>query len=133
MIKAIHLDAVGGIAGDMFAAAILDAYPSLFSACEEALHALALDSDTKIYMEKHIDSGFKGTRFIVDDPRSKNSISGKHVHWMKIRKFLESASLDNAVREIAIDIFSILAKAEATVHGVSEDEVSFHEVGAVDS
>ena len=133
IVKAIHLDTVGGIAGDMFAASILDAYPGLFTACEEALQALAFDKNTKVYTEKHIDCGFTGTRFIVDDRGSKNPISQHHVHWTGIRKFLGAASLDNTVREIAIDIFSILAKAEATVHGVSEDEVSFHEIGAIDS
>ena len=133
IIKAIHLDTVGGIAGDMFAAAILDAYPNLFSACEEAVQSLAFDKSTRVHIEKHIDSGFTGTRFIVDDRATKNSTSHHHMHWKEIRKLLESASLDNTVREIAIDIFSILAKAEATVHGVSEDEVSFHEIGAIDS
>ena len=36
-------------------------------------------------------------------------------------------------RKIATNIFNILGKAEALAHGVSIDEVHFHEVGAVDS
>ena len=36
-------------------------------------------------------------------------------------------------KKIANDIFTILAKAEAKAHGVSIEDVHFHEVGAVDS
>ena len=42
--------------------------------------------------------------------------------------------IDHAeIKKIASDIFTILAKAEAKAHGVSIEEVHFHEVGAVDS
>jgi len=43
------------------------------------------------------------------------------------------AALDKSVAARAIDIFALLAKAEAEVHGVDEAEVTFHEIGAVDS
>jgi uncharacterized protein (DUF111 family) len=54
-----------------------------------------------------------------------------------IRKMLQDAPSEWIpvwVRDTAIDVFTALAKAEATVHGVgSVDAVHFHEVGAVDS
>jgi uncharacterized protein (DUF111 family) len=54
-----------------------------------------------------------------------------------IRKMLQDAPSEWIpvwVRDTAIDVFTALAKAEATVHGVgSIDAVHFHEVGAVDS
>ncbi len=43
------------------------------------------------------------------------------------------APLPEAVRERSRAIFCTLAEAEAEVHGVSPDEVHFHEVGALDS
>ena len=36
-------------------------------------------------------------------------------------------------KKIANNIFEILVKAEAKAHGVSIEDVHFHEVGAVDS
>ena len=46
---------------------------------------------------------------------------------------LEAAPLDAAVRTGAIAIFGHLAHAEAHVHGIAPDDVTFHEVGAWDS
>ena len=46
---------------------------------------------------------------------------------------IESSGLTPRAKEIATRIFTILAEAEAKVHGTTIDEVHFHEVGAIDS
>jgi len=46
---------------------------------------------------------------------------------------IDRSSLPRRVKERAQAIFLRLARAEAAVHGMSVEEVSFHEVGAVDS
>lgn len=50
-----------------------------------------------------------------------------------IRATLAQAELTSRARQIALDAFEHLGRAEAKIHGVSLDAVHFHEVGAVDA
>ncbi len=125
---AIHLDAVGGIAGDMFAAAILDARPDLWPACERAIAALGLDPAASAAPAAHGDGLLHGSRFVVQVPKRAD-----HTPWREIRSRLAGANLEGEVRGVALAIFAGLAQAEATIHNCTVDEVTFHEVGAQDS
>lgn len=53
--------------------------------------------------------------------------------YTEICRQLEQADLASGVRDRALACFEALAVAEAKVHGVTTDEVHFHEVGAVDA
>ena len=132
-MSAIHLDAVGGMAGDMFAAAILDARPNLWPRCQVAISALNLPAGTSAHSETVTHKGFEGTRFTVQLPRNGKLGNHGHTPWTTIRSMLVDAPLDAGVRNTAIGIFTILADAEAAVHGIAPDDVTFHEVGAIDS
>lgn len=55
-----------------------------------------------------------------------------HRHYREIREML-GVGLEPAVRGLALDMFGRIARAEAKLHGVSLDDVAFHEVGAIDS
>jgi uncharacterized protein (TIGR00299 family) protein len=59
----------------------------------------------------------------------------EHVHrtWGDVRALIEAADLPPRARERALAVFAALAHAEARVHGVSPDEVRFHELGAIDA
>ena len=46
---------------------------------------------------------------------------------------LEGSKLSEGVKRRALSVFEALAAAEGKVHGVSPEEVHFHEVGMVDS
>lgn len=64
--------------------------------------------------------------------------SHEHAHaphrgMKEIREILSAGNLTEGARERALSIFSVLAEAEAKVHGTTPEEVHFHEVGAVDS
>lgn len=56
-----------------------------------------------------------------------------HYHYADLRARLTGAPLTDGTRRRALDIFDRIAKAEATIHGKTIDDVVFHEVGAIDS
>jgi len=124
----IHLDPAGGIAGDMFVAALLDAFPEH---AEGAMRAACVLAPVQCRVVAHNDATLAGSRFVVDE---RGQYRGHHhVHWSQIRASIEGCALPEAVRAHAIGIFTHLADAEARVHGIAPDDVAFHEVGAADS
>jgi pyridinium-3,5-bisthiocarboxylic acid mononucleotide nickel chelatase len=129
----IHLDPVGGIAGDMFIAALLDAWPELAPVMVEAIHAAGFPEAVKIKVWRDRDAILMGTRFKVEEKSPSPESAERHVHFRDIRTMLLSSALPSLVAERAVDIFTILAEAEARVHGVPTDAVAFHEIGAADS
>lgn len=133
-VSAVHLDAVGGIAGDMFAAALLDIRPDLWPPCEWAIRAVGLPDGARASLTPHGDGVLTGSRFVVEGPAPMLPGNGDHhVHWPEIRSRILSAPLDDGTRAAALGIFTVLAEAEAVVHGIEVNEVAFHEVGAYDS
>ena len=133
----IHLDAVGGVAGDMFIAAMLDAFPDLRTGMLAAIRAAGLPADVHVGIAEHQDHALTGLRFRVIEPRAAELLVAAHHHphtpFADIRAHLLGCALVPAVRGRAIAIFSALAEAEAKVHGKTVDTVSFHELGEWDS
>jgi uncharacterized protein (TIGR00299 family) protein len=124
----IHLDPVGGVAGDMFAAALLDAFPEHAAGTIAAAQALA---PVACALLAYRDTVLAGSRFAVRDHGDNHQ--HHHAHWREIRGAIDGCALPQAVRAHAVGIFGLLAEAEARVHGVVVEEVGFHEVGAADS
>lgn len=57
----------------------------------------------------------------------------EHRNLKQICEIIEAADMSEKAKQIAERIFTVLAEAEAKVHGESMEQVHFHEVGAVDS
>lgn len=132
--RRIHLDPIGGIAGDMFVAAVTAAFPSLRAPLLAQLEALDLSGSVEARFEAHTDCTLAGSRFMVElrNPAHGAGDHG-HVRHSRIAQWLARWPLREPVRSRALAIFGALATAEAAVHGVPIDEVEFHEVGAWDS
>jgi uncharacterized protein (TIGR00299 family) protein len=131
----IHLDLTGGIAGDMFSAALLDAMPELELPLLSMLKGLQLESEVQVSVSPASDKGLSGKRFNVELRESNHrheSADHHHHHWSEIRQFIFSSELEADVKTNVLGIFSLLAAAEAKVHNMDIETVQFHEVGAWD-
>ena len=112
----IHLDAVGGVAGDMFIAAMLDAFPDLREGMLAAIRNAGLPPEVHVGISEHQDHALTGLRLRVIEPRADAPIPGarQHAHtpFAEIRAQLQASALSPAVRDHAIGMFSLLADAE---------------------
>ena len=137
----LHLDAVGGVAGDMFIAALLDVFPHLNAPMVDAIRAAGLPPSVSVSLVAHRDQALAGKRFVVQEPHAGHAHDHGHTHgsdhghrpFADIRAMLQASGLAAPVRDHAIGIFTLLAQAEATVHGTTVESISFHEVGEWDS
>ena len=129
-----HLEPVGGIAGDMFAAAMLDRHRDWQRELADAIANSGLADGLAVRALPHSDGMLTGHRFQVTEPAAAGEGEvHSHRHWSEIRELLLGSRLEQPVLRRAIAIFELLAQAEAEVHGKPVDAVSFHEVGAWDS
>ena len=131
MSRRIHLDAVGGVAGDMFVAALLDAHPGEAVGTLAAIRAAGLPQSVDLRVAAHHDHTLTGTRFEVVLPAENGGEN--HTPFRVLRARLGEAELPAGTGDRAQDIFAHLAVAEGAVHGVDPEDVTFHEVGAWDS
>jgi len=68
---------------------------------------------------------------VVDHQHEHTHVHGRH--WPEIRALIAAAPIENDAKRIAQRAFELLARAEAKVHGITPEEVHFHEVGAIDT
>ena len=61
----IHLDLIGGIAGDMFVAAMLDTFPDLEKPLLKVINRLKPNQNVAIHAKHGSDMGLNGKRFMV--------------------------------------------------------------------
>ncbi|TXD35461.1 nickel pincer cofactor biosynthesis protein LarC [Lujinxingia vulgaris] len=130
MATHIHLDLLGGLAGDMFLAAAIDADLVDVARLEAALQSVGL-GPVRVISERVVRGAIEGVhvRFEGWDP----AMESDHRHLSTIEEMIAASALSEGVKRRATAMFRTLGQAEATVHGIALERVHFHEVGAVDS
>ena len=125
-----YLDCVGGLAGDMMLAALLDA-GAPEQELREVPERLGLDG-VELRLERVERHGIGAMHLDVLD-HGQRAESGPPRSWVSIRDQLGAAELEETVRSRALAVLGRLAEAEGGIHGVAPEEVHFHELGAVDT
>ena len=162
MSRELYLECASGISGDMFTAALLDlgadqdvlrkALDSLrlpgyrveisrvtksgLAACDFSVH-LDAEHENHDHDMEYLHGADAGNHVHGAEHSYVHHHSHQHTHEHRgladIMAVIKQADLSDYARNTAVRIFKILAEAEAKAHGVSIDQVHFHEVGAVDS
>lgn len=154
MNNILYLECYAGISGDMFVASLLDLGVDK-NYLMENLQTLPLDGykieisrvkkmaldacDFNVILD--IDNHDHDMNYLHSEHQETHHHNHSHEHYhhhehcglKEIVEIINKSQITDRAKEIAIRIFNIIANAEAKAHGVSIDEVHFHEVGAVDS
>lgn len=146
------LEAHSGLAGDMLIAALLDLGASQ-EQCEAELRKLNLTEPWTLEVARVSRHGIAANhvRFLsggrpIEEPflpsdsgklvRAPGSAGAAHAHgrtYASIRSLIATSGLTERAKVRAQAAFRVLGEAEARLHGVSLDEVHFHEVGSLDA
>lgn len=122
----LWLDPGFGASGDMMLGALIGLGAPL-AEIRDGLASLAVEG-WSIGEESVQRSSLRCTRAVVDSSEDHH-----HRTWSSIDAMLAAAGFPEPVESGARSTFRRLGEVEAGIHGVSIDEVHFHEVGAVDA
>ena len=125
-MRVCYFDCAAGISGDMVLGALLDAGLDV-AALRRELGKLGLPG-WSIEPATVRRSGLRATHAGVSAQEHHH-----HRHYSDIAAMIEASEISSHAKTMALAVFRRLGEAEAHVHGVSLEEVHFHEVGAVDS
>ena len=139
----LYLDCGMGAAGDMLTAALLELFPNP-EKMVEALNALGLPG-VRYQRELTQKCGITGTHihvYVGDAEEGEHSPPhhDHHVHHDHHRSSMEQLDhwidhiqASDTVKENIRAVYNRIAQAESAVHGVSIQEIHFHEVGSLDA
>jgi len=124
--KLVYFDCFSGVAGDMSVAALVDLGVPL-EVVQSAVAAVGI-AGVSVDVQAAQTGAIGGIRFVVEQ-------QGQHPErsYAEIVRLLDAAAFDDDTRRRARAIFRRLAEAEAFVHRTPVQDVTFHEVGAVDA
>ena len=134
-MRTLYIDCSMGCAGDMLTAALLELHPDK----DDFLRRMNAALGGKAVLTAAPDSkcGIIGTHVTVlingDEEGEKTHHHHEHTSITEIMAFIDSVPLDEAIRENAKKVYSIIAEAESRVHGHPMENVHFHEVGSLDA
>ena len=75
----LHLDPLGGLAGDMFLAALLDACPEHAEDTFAAMRAAGLPDSWQARLVRHDDGVLSGQRVVIEGPRRRSRGAARRI------------------------------------------------------
>lgn len=125
-MRIAYLDCNAGISGNMFLGALIDlGYP--LETLKTELEKLELTLPD-LQVQKVAKRGISATWLDISSIHEHH-----HRKLSEIIDLILQARYSRSITDKAIGCFRLLAEAEAKIHGVSVEEIHFHEVGAIDA
>ncbi len=121
--------AISGLSGDMMLSGLAGIAGLAERELDELVRELkvpALEGSLKV--EARSVNGIAGIGCRIELPEEHT-----HRSLADIRRIIHDSAMPDEAKALSVRAFTILAAAEAAVHGKAVEEVSFHEVGALDS
>ncbi|HHN74230.1 MAG TPA: nickel pincer cofactor biosynthesis protein LarC [Acidobacteria bacterium] len=140
MSRHLHIDPLGGVAGDMWLGLLIDLGLEI-EELEALVDRLELE-EVSLRVEAVRRGAFAATKVHVvvggwEEPPGEHSapppVSGPHRHLREMLALVERAALGERATERARRTLEALYRAEARVHGMPLEEVHLHEAGADDA
>jgi uncharacterized protein (TIGR00299 family) protein len=134
-MRTLYLDCFSGISGDMTVAAIRDlgVEEGVF---HSAIAALGLGEAVHLSFSRGFRQSIAGCKFEVQAHDQPGDDHDGHTHgrgFGEIRSLIEDSQLSDFVKGKSIAVFRRIAIAEGKIHDIPAENVTFHEVGALDS
>jgi uncharacterized protein (TIGR00299 family) protein len=126
-MKIAYADCFSGVSGDMFLASLLDAGLPI-DVLREGIDTLDLPEKIELKLTETHKGALRASDLEVIVPHSHT-----HRHLSDILAIINGSRLNASVKQTASRIFTLVAEAEARVHGEPVEHIHFHEVGALDS
>jgi uncharacterized protein (TIGR00299 family) protein len=128
MAKIAYWDCQAGIAGDMCLGALVSAGVPL-AYLQEIVDKLHLHDRVRLSAETVKRCGHSAIKVQVEAEAEPKH----HRHLRHIKEIIDRSPISEYLKQKSLDTFTNLAIAEGQVHGISPEQVHFHEVGAVDA
>jgi hypothetical protein len=128
-MKALVFEPFSGASGDMILGSLLDLGVKE-SKIADAIAVFDLELEVQAVNKRGIAA--KKVELICKAHEDDGRV-GKLQSYKDIVRRIEHSGLRNEIIQNSLSIFDRIARAEATVHGVEKENVTFHELGALDT
>lgn len=148
MSEILYLECSSGISGDMTVAALLDLGADkevllnsikslnlsgyeikITDVCKNGIKACDFD----VVLDEHHENHDHDMEYLHGNKSVHTHHSHEHRRLEDIIEIINNSGITENAKNISLKIFDILADSESKAHGIPKEEVSFHEVGAIDS
>ena len=136
-MKTLYIDCGMGAAGDMLTAALLELLPDREEFLRK-LNSLGIPGVT-VVAERSTKCGINGTHIRVavhGEEETEHMHEHHHHHHGRmddIRSIVSRLPIPTMVKLDVMSVYEEIAQAESHVHGVSVEQIHFHEVGTMDA